>query len=69
MSRWDYDMSKKLTGSGASFDSLIMAAIRKADTINTELLKAAFPRVYQEFHDRYHAPGGVLPDDTEGTNR
>ena len=38
--------------------SLIMAAIIKADTDNTERLKAAFPELWQETFERYNNPGG-----------
>lgn len=43
------------------FYALIQAAMRKADTDNTERLKSAFPQVYDELVARYHAPGGYLP--------
>lgn len=57
--------SRKLAAMDWPFYALIMAAMRKADTDNLERLRAAFPRVWSEFWDRYHAPGGVLPDEGE----
>ena len=46
-----------------AFYSLIMAAIRQADTDNLWALRAAFPGVYEELAQRRNAPGGILPDD------
>ncbi len=46
---------------GNQFYTLIMAAMRCADTDNLAKLKDAFPEVYQELVDRYNAPGGLLP--------
>jgi hypothetical protein len=42
------------------FYALIMAAIHRADTLNTEKLRAAWPDVWAETFARYHAPGGLL---------
>lgn len=66
MSLFDYRMSKKISETDPSFYALIMAAIRKADTRNADLLRAAFPETYHELQARYNAPGGVLPGDPEG---
>jgi hypothetical protein len=40
-----------------------MAAMRKADSDNLELLKAAFPAVWEELQQRYNAPGGMIEGD------
>lgn len=40
-----------------------MAAMRNADTINAEKLKALFPEEYAELNQRYNAPGGLLPNE------
>jgi len=46
------------------FYALIMAAMRGADTDNLDKLRAAFPEVYRELRERYNAPGGQIPTDT-----
>lgn len=48
------------------FYGVVMLAMRRADTTNLSHLRAAWPTVYAELMARYHAPGGVLPDDPEG---
>lgn len=67
MSLHDYRQSRELSGasgaSGATFYALLMAAMRRADTDNTEKLKEAFPETYEELRQRYRAPGGVLDTD------
>ena len=55
----EYRQSIHLAADG-SFYGLLMAAMRNADTDNLATLKAAFPQVWQELHDRYNAPGGCL---------
>jgi hypothetical protein len=45
------------------FASLIMVAIRKADTKNTIKLGDAFPEIFGELQKRYWAPGGLLPEE------
>lgn len=47
------------------FYALIMAAMLRADTDNTTALRTAFPQLYREVQLRYHAPGGLLPDDMQ----
>jgi len=49
--------------SGNEFYTLIMAAMRVADTDNLEKLSKAFPEVFQEFKDRYNLPGGRYPNE------
>ena len=46
---------------GNAFYSLIMAAMREADTDNLALLEGAFPETAAELRARYNAPGGFLP--------
>lgn len=60
MSRFDYDVSREIAKNDYPFTSLIMAAMRKADSINTAKLAAAFPEIYDEVRARYNAPGGML---------
>ena len=61
MSLYDYRESLELGIKDAGFYALIMAAMRKADTDNLDLLKAAFPDTWRELHSRYNASGGLLP--------
>lgn len=63
MSLYDYRVSRQIIFNDPPFYALIMAAIRKADTENTALLREVFPAVYWEFEDRYNTPGGRLPGD------
>lgn len=62
-SKWDYEVSRRIIGNhpDANLESLIMAAMRKADTFNAQVLRVAFSDVWAEFQERYHAPGGYLP--------
>mgnify|MGYP001592579225 CR=1 FL=1 len=60
MSYYDYITSLEIGASDPPFYALIMAAMRKADTSNTELLREAWPEVWDELYARYHAPGGAL---------
>lgn len=62
MAHWDYEQSRALA-EDTSFDALIMAAMRKADSINSTKLRVAFPDTYDELSARYHAPGGRLEGD------
>lgn len=67
MSRYDYIKSQELSAGDPPFAALIMAAIRKADTINGMKLQAVFPDIVQEFRERYSAPGGYLPEEVPVT--
>lgn len=61
MSWYDYEQSKKINALDPPFYSLLMSAIRKADTANTAKLRSAWPDLWDEFAARYDAPGGYLP--------
>jgi hypothetical protein len=63
MSLYDYQISEKLALEDYPFYSLIMAAMRKADTDNTVKLKACWPEIWRELERRYHAASGLLPED------
>ena len=63
MSYADYQFSKTITMEDYPFYSLIMAAMRQADTDNLDKLKRAWPAVWDELNGRYNAPGGLLPDE------
>lgn len=60
MSFYEYSVSKALDNQDVPFYALIMAAMRKADTINAHKLRAAWPHIWDELHARYNAPGGIL---------
>lgn len=68
MSRYDYLESKRLSMEGVSFDALIMAAYRRADTLNAQLLRSCWPDVCDELQARYDAPGGYLPGEQAATS-
>ena len=61
MSLYDYRESQEIDAKDFGFYALIMAAMRKADTDNTFLLRSAFPETFEELQARYNAPGGLLP--------
>lgn len=65
MSLYDYRASVDIASRDEPFYALIMAAMRKADTINTRLLRDAWPHVWDELQMRYEMPGGELPMDSE----
>lgn len=60
MSRYDYEMSKKIEAQDYPFEALVMAAARKADTHNMAALSKAFPETVAELRERFNAPGGLL---------
>ena len=60
MGRHEYERSRALSVD-ESFHTLIMAAMRRADSTNAEGLKAVFPEIWDELQARYWAPGGLLP--------
>lgn len=61
MSRYDYEVSRKLLTSDPPFPALIMAAMRKGDTENCQALIEAFPHLWVELWTRYWSPGGLMP--------
>jgi hypothetical protein len=63
VSHYSYVESQRLANADAPFDSYIMAALRKADSINFELLAEAFPVIRAELQERYDAPGGYIKSD------
>jgi len=65
MSRFDYLQSREIAILDRPFYAMIMAAMRRADSDNLELLRSAFPHVLTELRERYKAPGGWLPEDPE----
>ena len=67
MSLYDYLESQNKELQTAPFYSLIMAAMRSADDMNSILLREAFPDIWEELDERYNAPGGLLPGESNGT--
>ncbi len=65
MSLFDYRAAQVIVKADPPFYALIMAAMRKADTLNLAKLRSAFPDTYREVEARYNAPGAVLPEDGE----
>jgi hypothetical protein len=65
MTLHEYEQSREIEIQGYPFYALIMAAMRQADTYNAEKLRNAFPEVWDEFVNRYHAPGGLLEKERE----
>ncbi len=63
MSLYDYKCSQKISAEDFPFYALIMAAMRQADTPNLTKLRAMWPAIWAELDTRYHAPGGLLPDE------
>lgn len=61
MSKFDYDISRKIAAEDYPFYALIMAAMRKADSNNVAKLQSMWPNVWEELQARYNAPGGLLP--------
>lgn len=65
MSLYEYRESQAIERHDASFYSLIMAAMRRADDVNLPKLKGCWPEVWEELQARYNAPGGLLSGESE----
>lgn len=63
MSLHGYHVSVIISEKDHPFESLIMAAFRKADSGNCDALKREFPDTWRELQARYNAPLGVIPED------
>ena len=63
MSYYNYIESKVISEHDYCFYALIMAAMRKADSNNIELLKTTFPQTWDELYKRYHSPDGMIEAD------
>lgn len=63
MSLYDSQVSREIVASDPPFAALVMAAMRKADSINAAKIRSVFPVIRAELEARYEAPGGVLPTD------
>ena len=65
MSYYDYRQSEEINALHFPFYSLIMAAMRQADSVNTDMLRANWPSTWNELQERYNAPGGKLIEELE----
>ena len=63
MSLHSYRVSREIAATDYPFDTLIMAAMSKADSQNQAFLQLAFPQLWAEVYARYNAPGARLPSD------
>lgn len=63
MSLFDYERSREIDKRDEPFYALVMAAMRRADTINLNKLRDAWPEVWTELQARYNAPGGRLENE------
>jgi len=69
MSHYDYTTSQALGDTDPPFASLIMAAMRRADSTNEAKLIRAWPGIWEELSIRYNQPGGYLPEEHEQLER
>lgn len=63
MSLYDYEKSREISKDDPPFASLIMSAMRRADTINTVKLENMFPEIFAELQMRYNSLGGLLEEE------
>jgi len=67
MSLYDYKKGQELNlycmKNHIPFYSVIQYAMRRADSVNLEKLKAVFPYQWEDLQRRYNAPGGILEED------
>jgi hypothetical protein len=65
MSLHEYQASHQIATSGHPFYGIIMAAMRKADSINLAKLRREWPDVWAELDARYHLPEGKFPSEAD----
>jgi len=65
MGLYEYEQSKDIERRGYSFDALIMAVMRQADSLNQARLELHWGDLWDELKERYNAPGGRLEGDPE----
>lgn len=67
MSRHHYEASREMEMEVYKRDwpyySIIMCAMRRADSTNLSKLRLMWPDVFADLEARYNAPGGILPGD------
>lgn len=65
MSLYDFNRAVELYKADEPFYGLIMAAMMKTDDVNKGKMRLLWPEVWNELDARYHARGGLLPEDGE----
>lgn len=60
LNHYDYKFSENISAASPPFYALIAAAMRQADSINSEKLKMVFPGVHDDLVARHNAPDGKL---------
>lgn len=65
MSLYDYRQSISISSQDHPFYAIIMTAMRQADDDNVEILREAFPEVWDELNERYNAPGGLIGEEVK----
>ena len=66
MSLYDYTKARELAmNDDIPFYALVMAAMRRADSMNAAKLERAFPHCWHELQARYDAPEGKLSEEDE----
>lgn len=66
MSYADYAQARRLGRDDPGIYALLMAAARKADSINLAKLRAGWPELVAEVEARYNAPAARLAGDSDG---
>ncbi len=56
-----YRVSLEMKRDDPPFSALIFCAMMKADSQNIEILRSAYPELWEELDIRYNASGGWLP--------
>ena len=69
MSLYDYQTSREIAAEDYPFYSLVMAAMRQADSKNALALRNAFPETWAEFQARYEALAGLLEGEVSRDGR
>jgi hypothetical protein len=69
MSFFEYEEGKEIAAKDPSFNALIQAAMRRADTDNLEMLKGCWPETWAELFERYFSPGGKLKGELKGDEK
>jgi len=53
-------MSIEMAMEDYPFNAIIMAAMRRADTSNLEMLKRCWPKIWDELVELYNTPGAYM---------
>lgn len=60
MSLYDFRASAQLAAQDWPADTLLMAAMRRADPVTAQVLEDAFPDLWRDFAQRKESPDGLL---------